>query len=55
MAILSTVSPKIIKRLNKILYGFIWGKRDQTKINILRLHWTLVAPTWLMLNLFLHL
>ena len=34
---ISTISPKIIKRLNKLFYGVIWGKRDRVKRNILRL------------------
>ena len=37
VAISLTVSSKIIKRLNKLFYGFIWGKRDRMKRNILRL------------------
>ena len=55
VAISLTVSPKIIKRLNKLFYGFIWGKRDQMKKYILRLPLDIGGATWLMLNLFLHL
>ena len=31
------VLPEIIKHLNKLFYGFIWGKRDRMRRNILRL------------------
>ena len=37
VAISVSVQPDTIKRLNKLFFGFIWGKRDRIKRNILRL------------------